>query len=502
MKSLFSVPVQSLCAISLLVFVAGACAERNATPIAAAGNEDLVNYSLEIQADQSRLSVGEKNLLSQINSKQQVSFNSVTDLAQISFEAEYSEGKEANDELSRNIISGRERINSIVPLGLNELGAAEIKLRMEEGLRGYFAGDLEYDVAKSSILDPLLENVAQCYSGTLLYTQVARRIPGQTYRAKNFVTIFSHGHVLPGYAKSTGNGFELYGVETTQSGRAEKFYGNMDALPQGIVVVDADYFLLTEIFKGRIRNACEVQNKVIEITAAKYGISRPHGRCESGTALASRASARAGFSRGSLFAFGTPSTPPGRRPRAASGEGLENLAASHALVGNASAISDVGRRRVSAGERIYFLAHAASRIEKVRFIEGESLRRAQELLRDIAYNPECQARSNPTCSAKITELRELFVSNARDLDPSDCHYERNDQGAISALACDTYSASAYRQAITLEASYGWVPTGWQALQLLQVGRISEQAEGSNERRIPGGTTFLSFDERYPVGLGR
>jgi hypothetical protein len=508
MKSLFSVPVQSLCAASLLLFVVGACADRNQALVQGASDPDLVTYSVEIKADASKLSPAEALLLSQINSKKQVSFSDVTDLAQLAIEEDYRNGQEESDELGRNILSARERINSIVPLGLNELSPAEIKVRLEEGLRGYFAGDLEYDVARSSMLDPLLDNVAQCYSGTMLFTQVARRIPGQTYRAKNFVTIFTSGHVLPGYAKSTGNGYELYGIETTQSGRAEKFYGNVDALPQGTVVVDADYFLLTEIFKGRLENACEVQNKIIELTAVKYGINRPQGRCDPAIASASSGTA---FARGGLFSFGTPTTPPGRRSRAASGEGIENLAVPRnmPMVGNAVA----SRRGGSAGsnERIYFSSGRANfrDEEKVYFVEGESLSRAHVILRNLV-DSNCESSNSENCFEQIIELRELLTTNAKELDRTDCRSSRNEMGNVTALACGPRSggSNSFHQGISISLSSSYLDRcGSRGCLSLMTGRLSERAEGFdsergyfplNQRRYPAGI-FLLFEMHF-VGL--
>lgn len=283
------------------LFIAGilagivACGDSKSRLSALQTDPDQVPYDLNLSVDSQSLTSAEAALLEQVNSGRSVSFKSVTDLAA------QSQENASGDPLKRNL--ARERILSITPSDLASLGAADIKLRIEEGLQNIFAEPLKYNSEKNTIVDVLAENRMQSDSGTALFHMIARQMGGAAYRAKNFVTIFTDGHVQPGYMKPNGGNFQLIGIETTALGPAEVDYGAAKNLRGEIVVVDADHNQLAEIFLSRLKNRCAVQDKIVDLTAQKYGIRNPQGHCAD--SLVKRQE------RNSLFRFGSEISPPG-----------------------------------------------------------------------------------------------------------------------------------------------------------------------------------------------
>ena len=393
-----SIYLPSLILIPAIAFLAGACGGGSSGPALGAGgpDSDQVAYSVKIEAEPHSLSEAESNLVARINAGQTVSFKHVTMLAQSRQEREYTElqgvtgnGEDDAARFESERLAARERFAAIVPANLAELGPSAIKLSLEAGLIGYFGKPLEYSLEKASTLDPLLENVLQCYSGTMLYSFVARTLPGSVYRARNFVTIFTKGHVQPGYMKSEAGNFRLYGIEMTQNGAADVHFGLAKELRNDIVVVDSDHFLLTELLKGRIKNKCAVQDAIIKLTAKKYGIEKPKGLCSDKMAddnaappvgATSIAAKKGKLVGGSLFSFGTPDTAPGRRARAAAAPGLTDLSAQYsgANLASASRVAAERERREA-----YYLLTPKGRLVLLLDREALQLMGIQQELRSL-----------------------------------------------------------------------------------------------------------------------
>lgn len=367
MKVRPSLVLSSLASVFALTLFASACGSPQDTKPALTGanlDPDQVKYDLKIRVDSAKLTDAEKGLVERINAGDTVSFKMVTSLAQQAQEREFAESEGFSgeeDHVARETSIARERLAAIVPADLATLDPAAIKLGLEDGLLGYFGKELEYEAEFANVLNPLLDNTLQCYSGTVLYNLVSRSLPGSAYRAKNFVTIFTKGHVLPGYMATENGEFVLYGIEMTQSGRAQVRYGSAKGLRGEIAVVDADYFMLTEIFKDRINNYCEVQTEIVELTAKKYGMEILKGRCEgSGSRNVLLPGVRAAEAKKSkkvkapLFAFGESDAPKGRQKRAAS-QGITDLSHVYSIAAIQSARAvEIAKREAETPYKEYY----------------------------------------------------------------------------------------------------------------------------------------------------
>jgi len=153
---------------------------------------------------------------------------------------------------------------------LDQPNQMELKKSLDQAIDSEL-GEILYNKAHVSFYSYFEKNRMQCFSGTSLF-EVIRHMRA-SYAGDMAVIIFENGHVLPGYMERIGreNRFNLVGMETTVIG-GRKFYGPADELTRGIRVIEASFFLATEIFESEIQNPQSVFNKALEITAGKYGL--------------------------------------------------------------------------------------------------------------------------------------------------------------------------------------------------------------------------------------
>ncbi|MBY0315272.1 MAG: hypothetical protein K2Q26_07120 [Bdellovibrionales bacterium] len=126
---------------------------------------------------------------------------------------------------------------------------------------------LVYNKAAVSIVDILKRNRMQCYSGTTLHLMINELLAQPN---KYAVVILTSGHVLPGFIAIEKNQLTLFGIETTQSGKALINFGKTDDIAGAIRVFDARQFLFLELFKGEITNFQDIYTSMLA-TVAKYG---------------------------------------------------------------------------------------------------------------------------------------------------------------------------------------------------------------------------------------
>ncbi len=132
---------------------------------------------------------------------------------------------------------------------------------------------LVYNARAISALDAPYDKRIQSYSGTLLFLMTLRQALGAEGVAKqNLVVIFESGHVLPGYFVKNGDQWELNGIETTVAGTGQISYGPMnEAIKTRVLrVVDADLFILVDLYKFDALNLKDLANQALTITAEKY----------------------------------------------------------------------------------------------------------------------------------------------------------------------------------------------------------------------------------------
>ena len=273
--------------VLILMFAAAACADEQ--PAAEPENPDLVFYDVQIDADTASMGEEKRKLLERLNRGEKISFNAVTNLMVWDHEDAYAEERfdgtydaATAEQIREQLIEARTRLAAIIPNNLLTLSPGEVKAEYESALSDYFGGkDLIYNRDKTNLMHALLEQRMQCYSGTTMYEVVSRQMGAEEFRKRDRVVIFTKGHILPGYVRDMGDGPELFGIETTRTATGGPVrYGLLRDLGGQIVVIDAELFALTDIFRGRIRNACELRNRVVRLTAERFGIAQPRGFCD------------------------------------------------------------------------------------------------------------------------------------------------------------------------------------------------------------------------------
>ncbi|HAG91718.1 MAG TPA: hypothetical protein DCL41_07590, partial [Bdellovibrionales bacterium] len=266
MKRLISIPI--VCA-SLL-----ACSKNN-PPAATPPNPDMVTYDTTVSLDTSKNPPAQVTALAEaINGKQEVSFNSISDMIIGDHVAEYNrmEGKTLSLATVQAQISN---LASKVQVS-QSLGAK--KVAYETALESDLGRSIDYNSSKVTLAHPLEEGRQQCYSGSMLSMVVNRKLlTGQDYRTMNFVMIYTDGHQLPGQMVFKDSTWYLTGVETTALGAAEIREVPASQISTDTLVYDAEYTALMEVFKNYIswQEGKRLAYSLRKMTSDRYGIPIP-----------------------------------------------------------------------------------------------------------------------------------------------------------------------------------------------------------------------------------
>lgn len=273
---------------------------------------ESVTYQLPLDFDETKTLRAEQVALgSGIKNGTPVSFSALThELLESHLEAH--EQAYGGDDLDRAAIN--KLVAELTHSQRETTDVFEAKKRYETKFEQLYGAPIAYD--RDSVTLAFLQKVGalQCYSGTILQQLIWRTTPG--FRGQNPVVIFERGHVLPGFMRQENGQWNLYGIETTASDRGEVRYGSTSGLSGPIVVVDAESYVILEVFKGKLKNEAEVSQIVVEQTARKYGIDlektrpseddRKHGAADGARKIVPNLSP---------FSFGEDATPMGRRDR-------------------------------------------------------------------------------------------------------------------------------------------------------------------------------------------
>jgi hypothetical protein len=158
----------------------------------------------------------------------------------------------------------------------------DFKVKYEAELeRRYEPDGLRYRFDAVSTPHAVLEGVTQCHSGTVLNEIMTRNSvvlqSGKTsdYEKLKRVMIFESGHLLPGYVLPYEKTFRLYGIETTVSGQGIVDYGWTTKIKEPIRVVDANLFVVTEVFKSHLSASTlkKLSLEFLQKTAEMYNIN-------------------------------------------------------------------------------------------------------------------------------------------------------------------------------------------------------------------------------------
>ncbi len=175
--------------------------------------------------------------------------------------------------LESQIEVARSRFFSLVPMNLESLSPSEIKIELENSLQDSYNGNpLALNRDKANLLHLLTENQGQDYSMTILYLLVARQMGKLEFDKRNFSVIFTEGRIYPGYVQQDEDARRVFGLDFRREGAGGPVYfGKLRDLSSKIEVVDADHFLMTNLFRGRVANACELRNQIRAKSFKKWG---------------------------------------------------------------------------------------------------------------------------------------------------------------------------------------------------------------------------------------
>ncbi len=212
--------------------------------------------SLELQLIRSKIDIVQK-----IASAQKLSILDIVDATILAHLGASKNSSLAFSEFKKNLSAISEKTNS------EDASKFKITYENEIAERFHKGEELVYNINAVTVVDPIVNNRMQCYSGTNLFLILdeLRMLP-----QKHKVVIFKSGHVLPGFITIKNNQMNLIGIETTASGKAQVDYGPTAQISGGIRVFDAHQFLLSELFKDEITNFSEIYKQMLD-TSALYG---------------------------------------------------------------------------------------------------------------------------------------------------------------------------------------------------------------------------------------
>lgn len=210
-----------------------------------------------------------------------------------------------SSEKNLNLHSLKENLLSISN-ELNDTSVRDLKNSYEKIIADKFhqGNLLIYNKRAVSVTDIISRNRVQCYSGTTLFLLLNELLSSPR---KNTVVILTEGHILPGFIDIEAGEMTLFGIETTQSGKAVVNYGATKSISGAIRVFDAHQFLLIEALGQEIKNLNEVYAGMLA-TTAKYGFDTKELYPLDLTTLGQRGNEAL---NSSLLGFGVPNTQDG-----------------------------------------------------------------------------------------------------------------------------------------------------------------------------------------------
>ncbi len=307
-------------------------------------NNMVSNDSSSTGSGSQKLSPELQEMKDKINSKQPVSFKKLTNLyidehvaSSKYIKTEMKDDGEGKSVVTTNhgqLLSDLSSFITVASAGVSKQYFSQ-KSIYEKTVETRAGKQLVYNRDAVTLKDVELETKLQCFSGTALNLAVSRTVyTGHEYRGQNLVVVFSRGHVSPGQMVSIQGKWHLFEVETTQSGDAVNYYG-MASSVYDRVVIDAELFVLSEIFKNEmtIEQQVTLRDSIIQKTADKYGLPKDIlSKMTSSSGSTGLRVSGGGSSNSendpfnsSLFSFGDMQTPAGDQPRTQGGSAQDAI---------------------------------------------------------------------------------------------------------------------------------------------------------------------------------
>lgn len=229
---------------------------------------------------------------------------------------EFRTGQNLNDNgVYQNIM----KIAGMIPSQIRLDGLKNAYLNV---LRAKNSAEVELNANNNTLVDPIVEGRMNNLSASKLFDFMLRAKNINTGANSNMVMIFQNGHVTPGFlvqpnpAQNPNAGYRpkwnLIGIEATSKGLGFLHFGDPDYFNGDLQIIDADEFLMIELFHSHLNNPMRTVRQALRRTCSKYSLSCSNFPSLHRTTFRPVWSHRFGFytftynvSVNSVFAFGT-----------------------------------------------------------------------------------------------------------------------------------------------------------------------------------------------------
>lgn len=165
--------------------------------------------------------------------------------------------------------------NQVSIQDIDELGAFKVSYE-NNIMKNLGIDEIKYNRAYFSVPSKVKRGKSQCLGGTKTDLILNYLVRGEEYYNFRPVVIFSPGHILPGHIVGLNGEYHLYGTETTASGEAQVYYGNIKniaSLSEDILVADAFDYLYINAIQSYLGDNLSVQKRVFKKLAKQYDIA-------------------------------------------------------------------------------------------------------------------------------------------------------------------------------------------------------------------------------------
>lgn len=173
------------------------------------------------------------------------------------------------------------KVASLIP---NRISFDKFKNAYLNVFQGLNRKEIEVHPNNHTLVDPLLEGRLNSLSGSKIFDFLLR-VKGLNI-GRNMVMVMQNGHITPGFliparreqrGPNTINFYQpkwnLIGIETTSKGLGFLQFGDPDSFNGQLQIIDADEFLMIELFKSYLSNPVRAVKGALNRTCRKYDLN-------------------------------------------------------------------------------------------------------------------------------------------------------------------------------------------------------------------------------------
>lgn len=271
-----------LFALSLVFACAKEEEKRTSSPAASESkpeNPDLVQIDLKLdftEEELNQLSPEKLAIAQRLNSSEKVSHNQLTRLFVDSHVEGYRKVYETPKFTVDQILGKLETVvkdQDVSRPGVFKKGCMDAVVAEREKASALSSDALYYNYESVSFVEMFQYGHLQCSSGTAFNMAAIRmKKNGKEFVEGHHVVLFEKGHVLSGVMYLIGGQWHLYGIENTNSSDQLIYMGPTKDLNIPIRVIDANFYVVYEIFKNDLESQSDLSQDMLQKTAKKYDI--------------------------------------------------------------------------------------------------------------------------------------------------------------------------------------------------------------------------------------